>query len=120
MIKLLLLFLLILLFPLLLHAQQKDGSWLHFGAGVLISYTTSEIIFYKTNNLTLSTWGGLLSATGAGLSKEWVYDRRINSPSVKDAWMTSMGGFTGVITFGCRINFKEERKTKTLKIADST
>lgn len=90
-----------LLFALLLHssanAQIQTDKVMHFGAGALISATTTAITYKLTDNKTASMLCGFGMATLAGIGKE-VYDKKTGKgvADINDAIWTSIGGGIGV------------------------
>lgn len=105
-------YLLIILFPFLLHSQ--DGSTLHFYAGFGITMISGSIIYHYTENTTLSCLSGLGTGILAGLGKEYIWDRKLKRGvfGKEDYLTTGWGAFVGTIVLRCSIDIVQKKRTR--------
>lgn len=102
--------LILFLFSCLFCDAQKfdsQGSLKHYVAGVVIGYTTTRIVFYRTKNISASAGMAILTGTFAGAGKEFIYDKslKLGTPSFDDAWNTETGTFLGLMVAGFQITY---------------
>jgi hypothetical protein len=103
----------LLSFSLTAQFKPKDDA-LHFYAGFGIQQITSSIIHNKTKKIWLSCLAGGVAGVGAGVAKEFVYDRDMHRGTFdkNDMLMTAWGTFCGIIITRVTIDFLDRKKNK--------
>jgi hypothetical protein len=103
----------ILLLAFGMRAQEMDKTK-HFYAGFGITMISGSIIHHYTDKPTLVCLGGIGIGMLSGLSKEYIWDRKMGKGvfSKEDYLMTGWGAICSGLVLRCIIDIKERRSVK--------
>lgn len=93
-------------------SQMNDGTK-HKIAGTVITLGVSEIVFQTTQRKGLALVSGFVAGVGAGLVKEYVWDKSgKGTVNGWDAVDTGWGSAVGSIIFAVRIDIHNNRSNR--------
>jgi len=110
---------LILISVTILKSQLKiKDDTKHYYAGLGISVGTSALVYDLTDNNKLSISIGFVSGVGAGVLKEYWWDKHLNKGvfNKADLYTTMWGSFTSVPIL---ISIRDFKKRKQLEYIDT-
>lgn len=110
---------LLILFSLRIQAQQNQNFWnklpddaKHVYAGVLITAASGSIVYQITDKPGWSVLLGFTCGVGAGLAKEFIWDKAMGKGTFNkwDAFETAWGAGIGSICLRVGIDVHERRR----------
>jgi len=111
------------LFSLGAFGQKFDDATKHFYSGAAITFVSGSIINHYIDRPTISVWSGMAIGCGAGLAKEYIYDKAMKKGifSKDDYLMTFWGSACSGVVLRCVIDirsqgFKPRRNKNKYKI----
>ena len=108
---------LLLLIPFVTFGQKFDDATKHFYAGAGITFISGSIINHYIDRPTISVWSGMAIGCGAGLAKEYIYDKAMKKGvfSKDDYLMTFWGSACSGVVLRCVIDIKSNGFTPRKK-----
>lgn len=105
----------LLLIASIAKGQRMNDDSKHFYAGLGISVCTSALVYELTDNNKLSLAIGFASGVGAGVLKEYWWDKHLQRGtfSKEDLYTTMWGSFTSVPIL---ISIRDFKKRKQINI----
>jgi len=105
----------LLLIASIAKGQRMNDDSKHFYAGLGISVCTSALVYELTDNNKLSLAIGFASGVGAGVLKEYWWDKHLQRGtfSKEDLYTTMWGSFTSVPIL---ISIRDFKKRKQISI----
>lgn len=108
----------LLLIASIAKGQRMNDDSKHYYAGLGISVCTSALVYELTDNNKLSISIGFVSGVGAGVLKEYWWDKHLQRGtfSKEDLYTTMWGSFTSVPIL---ISIRDFKKRKQLEYIDT-
>lgn len=102
----------LLLIASIAKGQRLNDDTKHYYAGLGISVCTSALVYDLTDNNKLSISIGFVSGVGAGVLKEYWWDKHLNNGTFNkyDLYTTSWGSLTSVPILISVRDFNKKRK----------
>ena len=100
---------LLLLIPFVTFGQKIQDDVKHFYSGAAITFISGSIINHYIDRPTISVWSGMAIGCGAGLAKEYIYDKAMKRGvfSKDDYLMTFWGSACSGVVLRCVIDLRE-------------
>ena len=108
---------LLLLIPFVTFGQKFDDATKHFYSGAAITFVSGSIINHYIDRPTISVWSGMAIGCGAGLAKEYIYDKAMKKGvfSKEDYLMTFWGSACSGVVLRCVIDIRSNGLTPRKK-----